>query len=418
MMMASRLSPLRKPLIAAAAVCAAAVCVGAAVLQAPAFSSPRAHKPYPYGWTVEYWGAVGTAGHEYDRNLSPATLNVPSSVVQVASSNSTEYALLSDGTVWAWGIGSNGELGDGGRQDSFGSAVQVQFPAGVRIAFLPADVMPYDSAFAVDTTGHVWAWGMNRGGEFCEGNEVEYDKPVELPLSDVTALAGAAQHATFDANGTLYSCGQNQYGELGDGTFVSSTTPVKVFGLDGNSVTDLVASWGDTGALLSNGNYFDWGFNSSGQLGDGSRDPSAAPVEVDLPGSASQVAQGGSLDTNGQTLAILSDGEVYGWGSDSYGQLGSDSRLDHARADVTDSPVRIYPPDGVTYETVASGGETSYAISDRGDVYAWGGNKDGQVGDGNTRNVSQPILVESGVSLISATATDVLVSANSDYRAR
>jgi alpha-tubulin suppressor-like RCC1 family protein len=413
--MVSRLTPLRNPLIALAAVCVAGACVGATALQAPALSTPSTH--HLYGWTVEYWGAVGTAGHEFDRTLTPATLNVSSPVTQIATSNSTEYALLANGTVWAWGLGSNGELGNGGTQSSFGVAVQVKFPPGVRIAFLPTDAMPYDSAFAVDTTGHVWAWGMNRGGEFCLGNKLEYDNPVQLPFSDVTTLAGAAQHATFDADGTVYSCGENQYGELGDGTFVSSTAPVRVFGLDGHSVSQLVASWGDAGALLSGGQYFDWGFDGSGQLGDGTHGQSSAvPVEVDLPGSVSQVAQGGSLVTNGQSLAILSDGEVYGWGSDSFGQLGASVRFGRVRADLDESPVRVYPPAGVTYETVATSGDTSYAISSRGDVYAWGGNRDGQVGDGNTRNVSQPVLVESGVALISSTATDVVASADSDYR--
>src|SRR5580700_11271074 len=118
------------------------------------------------GTIAEHWGAFGTAGKPYDTQLSPVPITLPGQIEQIGSSNSTEYALLTNGQVWAWGNGTNGELGDGGTVDSYTTPVQVQFPAGVTIAYIPTDVDPYDSAFAVDTTGHVWAWGDNGGGEF------------------------------------------------------------------------------------------------------------------------------------------------------------------------------------------------------------------------------------------------------------
>jgi alpha-tubulin suppressor-like RCC1 family protein len=407
--MASRLTPFRRPLAAVAAMCVAGACVGAANPSSSIMS--HSSRP-PSGWTVEYWGAVGSAGHEYDRNLTPASLPVPAPVVQVASSNSTEYALLNNGEVWAWGLGSAGQFGNGTTGNSFDRAVQVQFPAGVKIAFLPTDVMPYDAGLAVDTAGHAWAWGMDKGGEFCLGNKRTYLNPVELPFSDVSTLAGAAQHAIFDSGGTVYSCGDNEYGELGDGTFTSSTTAVRVTGLADGDVSDLVAAWGDTGAQLSNGEYYDWGFDDAGQLGNGTlNQASPVPVQVKLPGPVTRVAAGGSLDSNGQSIAILVGGAVYAWGNDHSDQLGDSPRLAHVDTGEQAYPVRIYPPSGVTYEFLATGGDTSYAISTTGDVYAWGGNADGQVGDGTTVTASQPVRVASGAGLISATATDVVVGA-------
>ena len=88
-------------------------------------------------------------------------MTLPGKVAEVATSNSTEYALLTNGTVYAWGQGDHGELGDGATTNSFTTAVQVEFPAGVTIASLPTDAMPYDTALAVDTNGNVWGWGRN-----------------------------------------------------------------------------------------------------------------------------------------------------------------------------------------------------------------------------------------------------------------
>jgi alpha-tubulin suppressor-like RCC1 family protein len=395
---------LRKSLIAGAALSAAcAFTVAAGHTPAQASARPTA-RTLPTSGTIEHWGMVAGDGDQLDRNLTPSALDIPGPIVQVSSSNDAQYALLANGTVYAWGQGGDGELGDGQKVDSFTRAVQVAFPAGVKIAFLPTDVMPYDSAFAVDTTGHVWGWGRNQGGEFCGGAATEYTTPVELSLTDVTALAGAADHATYDSGGTLYSCGTNQYGELGDGTFTSSQTPVRVTGLDGADVTSLVASFGDTGALLGNGTYYDWGENNQGQVGDGSTRDADAPARVALPAAVTQPAQGGSLTSNGQTLVLLAGGALYAWGNDSVYQLGD------GRTANEESPELINPPHGVAYRTVATGGSTSYGITAGGDVYAWGGNKGGQVGDGSTTPAQEPVLVESGQALISATASDVVTS--------
>jgi alpha-tubulin suppressor-like RCC1 family protein len=382
---------LRRLVIAGAGLCAA----GAAVVIAagPAQGAP--------GGTVAYWGTTGV-----NDLYAPVTISLPGQVAEVASSNSTEYALLTNGTVYSWGVGTDGQLGDGGTANSLSAPVQVKFPAGVQISYLPTDAMPANSALAVDTTGDVWGWGYNGSGEFCLGNKKQYTAPVRLPFGDVTALAGGGDHATYDAGGRLYSCGGNGYGELGDGTTNASTTPVRVTGLFGEEVTSLVASWRNTGAVLSNGDYFDWGFNDAGQLGDGRTDGASSdvPVQVALPAPVTQVAEGGSLANNGQTLVLLSDGSVYAWGNDAFYQLGD------GRTASEDLPERISPPRGVTYRTLATGGDTSYAISTAGNVYAWGNSKVGQVGDGLSTSAEQPVMVQAGATGISSTAANVVVS--------
>jgi alpha-tubulin suppressor-like RCC1 family protein len=376
--------------------------LGALALSAGMALTPASAQPQQ--GTVDHWGSY-IGGDGQDTLTSPTSISLPGQVAEVGTSNSTEYALLTDGSLYAWGGGRQGQLGNGRRQNSFSSAVRVRFPAGVQIAWIPTDVMPFNTALAVDTQGHVWGWGYNRDGELCLGSHGVHATPVELPFSDVTAVAGAGAHATYDAGGTLYSCGNGQDGELGDGSTVSSETPVQVQGLDGGSVTTLVAAMSNGGALLSNGQYFDWGLNNEGQLGQGSVGGSSdLPVQVQLPAPVTQVAQGGSLPLNGQTLVMLSDGSMWAWGDGQFYQLGN------GRKGVFPSPVPFSAPPGVTYATLATGGNTSYALSTTGTVYAWGHGTAGQIGNGSTGTARQPVAVDSGAQTISATADDVAVS--------
>ncbi len=355
------------------------------------------------GTTVAHWGSFfGNGMANNDEVSSPTSIDLPGPVVQVATSNSTQYALLSDGSVYAWGLGGDGELGDGATADSFTTPVQVQFPVGVKIASLPTDAMPYNTGLAVDASGHVWGWGDDSAGQLCKGTSAKFLTPVEVPLADVTAVAGAGDHALYDSGGTLFACGGNQNGDLGIGSTTPSTTPVEVKALAGRHIKVLVASYHDSGALLADGNYFDWGYDGQGQLGDRNMGVSSSvPVRVDLPFAVTQVVQGGSYSTNGSTLVMLSDGSLRSWGDDQSGQLGDGLTTNQ------DRPITFAPPTGVTYAFLASGADTSYAISTTGDLYSWGSNSNGQIGNGTTHSELTPVVVESGASSISSTALDV-----------
>ncbi len=320
-------------------------------------------------------------------------------VVQIATSNSDSYALTASGAVWAWGAGRTGELGDGSTVAWASAPVEVAFPAGVRIVAL-ANPMPYDSALAIDASGHVWGWGFNVDHTLCLPRP-KVLVPTRLPLSAVTLATGAGNHSLFYAGRRVYACGMGADGELGDGSTAAAALPRRVVGLPTGPVRALVSSWQGSGALMANGSYFDWGFNREGQLGDGLRTNSDVPVPVRLPAPVRQVYQGGSRPTNGQTLALLRNGSVWAWGSGSLGQLGVGSRSSSSR------PVPVAFPGGVRIESVCSGGDSSYALDAAGTLWAWGGNEFGQLGNGGTRLTLRPARVAVAWTQVSATATNV-----------
>jgi alpha-tubulin suppressor-like RCC1 family protein len=379
--------------------------IGALVLAACGSTSGTtpSHGATKSGSTVYRWGVVGNKGAITQLQLDRprAIARISGKVVQIATSNSNGYALTSAGAVYGWGVNSSGELGDGQLTPYETKAVKVDFPVGVTITAL-ANPMPFDAGLAIDSTGHAWGWGLNGADDLCLSGLVEAH-PHQLPLSDVTLATGARTHAVLDSEGTLFACGSGDAGELGIGSTASVSTPTPVVGLPGGvKITSLTSSWEGSGALLANGDYYNWGYNAAGQLGNGSTANSTVPVRVDLPYPVRQVFQGGSGPKNGQTVAILGDGETWAWGDNDRGQLGIGSRTS------SDVPVRVHVPHGVTFVRASSGGYASYAIDRSGQLWAWGDNTSGQLGTGPGRRYAT-IPVDVGIRLtqVSSTAQNV-----------
>ena len=156
-------------------------------------------------------------------------------------------------------------------------------------------------------------------------------------------------------------------------------------------------------ALLANGEVWDWGQGDYGQLGDGATENSSVPVQVGLPAGtrATQIYAGGDVKADGQEVAILNNGEAVAWGNGEFGQLGDGNEVN------VSTPVPVSVPNGVTFDFVATGGESSYGIDSNGNLWAWGANSDGQIGTHTKHYALTPVHVDSAAGIVSATARDV-----------
>jgi alpha-tubulin suppressor-like RCC1 family protein len=407
----------RKLIVTALAGAATALLIASAAEAATAGRVPASGRAA--GRTVAYdWGHVpigphttcqpgSVAGGFCDSPFPTPVPGINGPITSIATSNSDSYALTTTGAVYAWGHGSQGELGNGTRTVAQARAVRVDFPAGVTIAQLP-NPMPYDGGMAISTTGTVYAWGNDAEHQFCQPGTSNILTPIPVSLPDVTLAAGALLHTIYDSNGTIYSCGAGPKGQLGNGTSgptADTATPVPVSGLPSGPVAALTSAWGEAGVLMANGAYYDWGYNKAGQVGDGTRRMATVPVLVTQLPAVSQVSEGGSLPGNGQTIAVASSGLVYVWGNGTAGQLGNGTTQDAL------TPQLLTPPAGVQFVKVNSGGATDYAIGKAGDLWAWGDNRQCQIGNGvygsTTPQYTRPVSDHLTVVQVSSTAADV-----------
>jgi alpha-tubulin suppressor-like RCC1 family protein len=226
-----------------------------------------------WAWGNNRYGQLGD-GTFTDRT-SPVQVPGLSGVTALAAGTYHTLALRQDGTIWAWGHNHYGQLGDGTNTNNRASPVQVQGLSGVT-ALAAGD----RHTVALRQDGTVWAWGDNSLGQLGDGTNTPPTSPVQVQgLSGVTALAANGLHTVaLRQDGTVWAWGFNFSGQLGDGTTTDRTSPVQVPGLSG--VTALAAGGSHTLALRQDGTVWAWGNNGQGQLGDGTTSSRFSPGQV------------------------------------------------------------------------------------------------------------------------------------------
>ncbi len=306
------------------------------------------------------------------------------------------------GAVAAWGINSSGQLGNGTTTDS-DVPVATSEPPGVTASAIAAGEL---HSLALLSNGTVLAWGGNDDGQLGDGTTEPSYVPVAVRgLAGVTAVSTSASHSlAVLENGSVMAWGANYYGDLGDGNTNNSDIPVAVdlSTPHGVSVTAVSAGEYDSLALLSNGTVMAWGYNYSGQLGDGTTNTSYVPVAVSLPTGVTVTAVSAGWEEN---LALLSNRTIMAWGNNSFGLLGDGTRAGPEKCGdegCSRTPVAVSGLTGVT--AVSTSIDVSMALLENGTVMAWGSNYDGQLGDGTTEASYSPVAVSglSGVTAISA----------------
>ncbi len=255
-----------------------------------------------WAWGRNDYGRLGN-GTNNDSNLPVQVVNLDD-VIKISTMSSHSYALKRDGTVWEWGGSIYGSVGN----------VPVQVRSLSNVIDISAGGGPHGLALKNDNT--LWAWGVNHSGYLGDGTTTYRAVPVQT-MTDVVAINGGAGHSlALKSDGTVWAWGRNAYGQLGDGSTTERSYPVQVSGL--TNVKKISSGSQCSYALMSDGTLRAWGHNRWGKLGDGTVTNRHTPVQVSGLENVVLISRGGTS----HALALESDGTLWSWGSNSYGNLG------------------------------------------------------------------------------------------------
>ncbi|RBP98739.1 RCC1 domain-containing protein, partial [Bifidobacterium xylocopae] len=365
-------------------------------------------------------GPANTAG-------THTTITPPASGItftQISAGARHSLAIGSDGNTYAWGDNWYGQLGDD-TTDGRSIPVRVRTPAGVRFTQVSAggnNVEDHSGfSLAIGDDGHAYSWGYNSYGELGNGSSDNNPHPTPARVTDpapnttwTTISAGTYHSLAIDSNGHAYSWGDNQWGQLGNGTTsawgITQNTPVRVHTPAGVRFTQVSAGHYYSLAIGDDGHAYSWGLNGDGQLGDNSRADKNTPGRVTDPDPYTNWT---AVSAGWQhSLAIDNHGYAYSWGRNDVGQLGNGSSDTNPHP----TPTRVTDPAAnTTWTSIDAGYQHSLAIDNHGHAYSWGLNGYGQLGNGSTDSNVRPTLAPVKDPAGHPNTTWTTISAGSDH---
>jgi alpha-tubulin suppressor-like RCC1 family protein len=340
-------------------------------------------------------------------------------IIAISAGTAHSLALADDGTVWAWGSGANGRLGHGGIAATNSTPLQTTATWGDRqiIALDAGDA----HSLAIATDGSVWAWGNGTNGRLGDGATTQRTTPVQVMNTwgtrRITSVSTATTHSIALADdGTVWAWGDGSNGRLGTGATASQSSPVQSIAAWGNQrILGICTGSAQTMVLAEDSSVWAWGDGRATRFGNPAHSNStlSTPVPTLTAWGGRQIV---SVSTSGpHSLVVDAGGVVWSWGSGQFGALGLGG---------TDS-VRAPQPLSLRHRSVtqvSAGGPHSLALADDGSVWAWGSNSAGRLGDGTTTDNSVPVLVvptwgTKRVVLVSAGASSAVVTQCGDVYA-
>ncbi|MCE9540027.1 MAG: T9SS type A sorting domain-containing protein [Bacteroidetes bacterium] len=313
--------------------------------------------------------------------------NCFSQSISIASGGKHALFLCNNSTIMSCGKNSNGQLGNGTVSINPNST-----PVLVNsLNSINSIVGGEGHSLFLKNDGTVWACGDNYYGRLGDGTNVDKPTPIQVnSLSGIIAISAGYEHSLFLKNdGSVWACGFNDFLQLGDGTTSNRYIPVQVSSLSG--IIAISAGYQHSLFLKNDGTVWACGANQSGELGDGTTIARSIPVQVSSLIGITAISAGGYF-----SLFLKNDGTVWACGTDGYGQLGTGSSGN------TSSPVQVTSLSGIT--AIAGNDNHSMFLKNDGSVWACGRNHYGELGDGSTVDKSIPVQVNSlsGITAIAA----------------
>jgi alpha-tubulin suppressor-like RCC1 family protein len=338
--------------------------------------------PGLWSWGINGYGNLGN--NTVVNQSSPVqTVAFGANWRQASSSSVGTAAIKADGTLWTWGINNQGQLGD---NSVVYKSSPVQTVSG-GTNWLQVSLGNTCQA-AIKTDGTLWTWGGNAFGQLGDNTIAHKSSPVQTVSGGTnwkSVSAGTSHVAAIKTDGTLWVWGSNSRGDLGDNTVAPKSSPVQTVS-GGTNWRQVSAGYTNTAAIKTDGTLWTWGHNNYGQLGN------------NAVGNTSSPAQTVSAGTNWRQVvicesgyAIKTDGTLWAWGKNVYGQLGDNTLIRKS------SPVQTVAA-GTTWRQVSTGprGTFAAAVKTDGTLWSWGLNTTGQLGDNTSTGRSSPVQTVSG----------------------
>jgi alpha-tubulin suppressor-like RCC1 family protein len=307
----------------------------------------------------------------------------------VSSGSFHTCAIKTNNTLWTWGKNNSGQLGDG-------TIIQKTVPTQVGTAQDWSKISSgYTYTMCIKTDGTLWAWGDNTYGQLGNNSILPLNIPTQVGTDNdwSTVSSGAFHTLATKTNGSLWAWGFNNSGQLGDGTSANQIVPIRV-GTD-NDWAKVNAGLYHSIALKQNGTLWTWGKNDSGQLGDGTTAQRNAPIQIGTD-TWIDISRGDS-----HTVAIKSNNTLWSWGGNAAGQLGNGT-TNPTLPVITAllSPVQIGT--ATNWQSVTSKVVHNLAVKTDGSLFVWGNNPYGQLGNGvySPTPTTNPIAITCPTSVL------------------
>ncbi|KAM9264685.1 E3 ubiquitin-protein ligase HERC2 isoform 5-T5 [Cariama cristata] len=341
-----------------------------------------------YGWGHNHRGQLGGIEGAKVKVPTPCEALATLRPVQLIGGEQTLFAVTADGKLYATGYGAGGRLGIGGTE----SVSTPTLLESIQHVFIKKVAVNSGGkhCLALSSEGEVYSWGEAEDGKLGHGNRSPCDRPRVIEslrgIEVVDIAAGGAHSACITAAGDLFTWGKGRYGRLGHGDSEDQLKPKLVEALQGYRVIDIACGSGDaqTLCLTDDDTVWSWGDGDYGKLGRGGSDGCKVPMKIDsLTGLGVVKVECGSQFS----VALTKSGAVYTWGKGDYHRLGHGSD-DHVRR-----PRQVQGLQGKKVIAIATGSLHCVCCTEDGEVYTWGDNDEGQLGDGTTNAIQRPRLV-------------------------